>query len=554
MDENGKKITRRDFLKRTAKVGAGLALVSAAGSIIGKGSERFSAYAAKKTKGFMEKKGLAAGMIGGPTGFEGAERYQYGPEEPAGRAIEALRKLKADGKAPNQLVVMLPPGAVGHYKSPFPEGAPAAMQVFAEETGIELNLVDVVEVEQMTKLIQDYQTGAQGYDTYSFWSSDLADIAASGALLALDEYANKYKPDWLDSQMGYVGGETTFAATSKVFGKIYNVNMDGDYQIWVYRKDLFEDPAERNNFKAKYGWELQWPETWQQLDQIAEFFHRPDKGLLGCTDLRNQYWGFTNWYQRYTSMANPYMTYFDDKTGKPLLDTEAGVKATEEYVNALKWHHKDGVSWGWPEQYANMAAGGAAVTCAFPNMPKFLDSAANKDSKVVGKLRSGLSPGRVFGGKLIRRSVWWPNIGHAVAAKGKNRDAAYLFLQWASSGKVSTWLTANPAGYYDPWRIPHFKDPIVIGSYHDWHIPVYISTIEHASPPINIPGVVEYVSALDTNLLSALAGNLTPAQAMKNTAKTWEDITNKKGRDKQIEALKKARDAWPKTVDTAKLK
>ena len=94
----------------------------------------------------------------------------------------------------------------------------------------------------------------------------------------------------------------------------------------------------------------------------------------------------------------------------------------------------------------------------------------------------------------------------------------------------------------------------MIGSYHDWHIPVYISTIEHASPPINIPGVVEYVSALDTNLLSALAGNLTPAQAMKNTAKTWEDITNKKGRDKQIEALKKARDAWPKTVDTAKLK
>ena len=554
MDENGKKITRRDFLKQTAKVGAGLALVSAAGSIIGKGSERFSAYAAKKTKGFMEKKGLAAGMIGGPTGFEGAERYQYGPGEAAGRAIEALRKLKADGKAPDKLVIMLPPGAVGHWEAPFPEGAPAAKDVFYEETGIEVVPVDVVETEQTTKLIQDYQTGAQGYDTYSFWSSDLADIATSGAILAMDEYMNKYKPDWLDPTWGFVGGDTTFSATSKLLGKTYNVNMDGDYQIWVYRKDLFEDPTEQKNFKSKYGWDLQWPETWQQLDQIAEFFHRPDQGLLGSTDLRNQYWGFTNWYQRYTSMANPYQTYFDDKTGKPLIDGDAGVKATIEYVNALKWHSKDGVSWGWPEQYANMAAGGAAITCAFPNMPKFLDSAANKDSKVVGKLRSGLSPGRVIGGKLVRRSVWWPNIGHGVAAKGKNREAAYLLLQWASSGKVSTWLTANPAGYYDPWRIPHFKDPIVIGSYHDWHIPVYISTIEHASPPINIPGVTEYVSTLDTNLLSALAGNITPAQAMKNTAKAWEDITNKKGRDKQIEALKKARDAWPKTVDTAKLK
>jgi hypothetical protein len=34
---------------------------------------------------------LAPGMIGGPTGFEGAERYQYGPDTPEGRAVEAAR-------------------------------------------------------------------------------------------------------------------------------------------------------------------------------------------------------------------------------------------------------------------------------------------------------------------------------------------------------------------------------------------------------------------------------------------------------------------------------
>ena len=29
---------------------------------------------------------LAPGRIGGPTGFDGAERYQYGPDTPEGRA------------------------------------------------------------------------------------------------------------------------------------------------------------------------------------------------------------------------------------------------------------------------------------------------------------------------------------------------------------------------------------------------------------------------------------------------------------------------------------
>ena len=34
------------------------------------------------------------GMIGGPTGFDGAERYQYGADTPEGRAIEAAKAMK----------------------------------------------------------------------------------------------------------------------------------------------------------------------------------------------------------------------------------------------------------------------------------------------------------------------------------------------------------------------------------------------------------------------------------------------------------------------------
>ncbi len=549
--ENENVISRREFLGKSLKAGAGIAVTAVAAGVVGKSGSASSAFAkGQQEEEFAPKTGLAGGKIGGPTGFDGAERYQYGSNEAAGRAIEALRKLKAEGKAPDEIVVMMPPGAVGHWEKPFPEGAPTVKSVFKEETGIDIVPVDMIETEQMTKLIQDYQTGARSYDVYSFWSSDLADVAASGALYKLDDFVNEYEPDWTDPEWGFVGGEVTLASTSKVLGNIYNVLMDGDYQIWVYRKDLFEDPKEQRDFKAKYGWDLQWPETWEQLDQISEFFTRPDQGLLGCTDLRNQYWGFTNWYQRYTSFANPNQYYFDENNGKPLIYSDEGIQATKEYVDALKYHHKDAVSWGWPEQYANFAAGGAAITCAFPNLPKFLDNAGNPDSKIVGKIRTALSPGRKIGGKLIRRSVWWPSIGHGVAANTKYPEAIYLFLQWASSGRIFTWMTGNPAGYYDPVHISDFKDPVVVNSYHDYHIPVYIDSIEHAASPIIIPGVTEYVTALDTNLQEALTGNKSAEQAMKDTAAAWEKITDNKGRSKQIEAIKASRQAWPKIVDT----
>ena len=137
-----KKVSRREFLGTSLKAGAGIAAASVASKFLR--SDKYSPHSIfasedKKIE-YTPKAGLAPGMIGGPTGFEGAERYQYSGDEAAGRAVEGLRKLKADGKAPDKFVVMVPPGAVGHWESPFPEGAPPAKQVFFEETGIEVNI------------------------------------------------------------------------------------------------------------------------------------------------------------------------------------------------------------------------------------------------------------------------------------------------------------------------------------------------------------------------------------------------------------------------------
>ena len=206
------------------------------------------------------------------------------------------------------------------------------------------------------------------------------------------------------------------------------------------------------------------------------------------------------------------------------------------------------MSWGWPEQYANMAAGGAAITCAFPNMPKFLDNPGNKDSKIVGKLRTGLAPGRIVDGKLIRRTVWWPNITLAVSTQTKYPEATYLCLQWANSPSMFTFMVGNPAGYYDPFQVSDFKDPVVVGSYHDYHVPTMTSSIEHAVPPLNLNGASEYETALDNNLQAVIAGKKTAEQAMKDAADEWNKITDRLGREKQVAAIA-AQAAAYSTVD-----
>ncbi len=64
-------------------------------------------------------------------------------------------------------------------------------------------------------------------------------------------------------------------------GKYWGFPTEGDADGWAYRKDLFEDPANKDAFKAKYGYDLAVPKTYKELIDIAHFFTQKDKGLYG---------------------------------------------------------------------------------------------------------------------------------------------------------------------------------------------------------------------------------------------------------------------------------
>jgi multiple sugar transport system substrate-binding protein len=111
----------------------------AALSVLGAGSLVALGGASGATRGRV----FVTSRAGGPTGWKGAQRYQYPANSAPGRAVTAAKKLRADGKAPDMLVIGMQAGAVGNYTQSFPTVAKNVAQMSEDETGISLKLVGV---------------------------------------------------------------------------------------------------------------------------------------------------------------------------------------------------------------------------------------------------------------------------------------------------------------------------------------------------------------------------------------------------------------------------
>lgn len=499
--------------------------------------------------------GLAEGMMGGPTGFEGAERFQYNESMSEGRAIEGVKKLKAEGKTPEKLVILLTDGAIGQLNKGFPAGAPSVQEIWEKETGIKLEIVGAPGAEIWKRVLQDVTTQSGAFDIYTHAWNSIGDLVEAKGAVKLDEYVSKYKPDWGDPDRGTPTPQIE-DLLYKYNGSYYSVSLDGDFQTWVYNKAMFEDPAHVAAFEKRYGHPLRHPVTWEESDHISEYF----TGVTGITGEKmygngndmSPFWGLSRFYARMAAQAVPNMYWFDDN-GRPNLDTPQAIKAATEYVALTKWSHPDVLSWTYAEAYAGMANGITAHAMEYTNLAKFNDFM--KDGKpgtpIAGKLGAYIPPGVKHGDQLVRRSVIYYNINADVSTQSKHPEVAYLFLQWLSSTRTFSWMAGNPGGYFDPFQKANLNEPLVSETYRPYMIDAIRETIVRAAPTINFAGQTAMDTALDEELQAALTGQKTPEQAMMDAQKKWEKVIQRKGEDKMIPIIKASRTAWPTLVEKA---
>lgn len=224
-------------------------------------------------------------------------------------------------------------------------------------------------------------------------------------------------------------------------GKYWGYPTEGDANGFAYRKDLFENKDEMAAFKAKYGYDLAVPDTWEHLRDIAEFFTRPDKGLYGVNVYTQKDYdaitmGFENVFFSYGC------NWQDEKNNVlGVVNAEPCVKALELYKQLYSFAPPGNTNSFFQEMNDSFTNGQAAMVMNYFAFLPALVSDTNKYKDVTGFFVMPKGPdGQQFaalGGQGMSINSYIDDA---------HKQAAFDFLKWFAQEDVQkTW--AKYGGY-----------------------------------------------------------------------------------------------------------
>lgn len=232
------------------------------------------------------------------------------------------------------------------------------------------------------------------------------------------------------------GWHNSLLHLQEIEGGIYGLPFHDGPECLIYRKDLFENPIEKENFKKQYGYELHPPTTWDEFTQIATFFNRPDEKLYGCV--------FAN-YPDGHNMVFDFCLHLWTRGGS-LLDTDNQIDIdTQEAIDTLDYYrsivkntdavHPGSIDFGSVEAGMAFANGEAAMTINWFGFASMCEVIA--ESKVKGKVDITTLP-FADGGKTASLNVYWL---YTIGKGSKNKQLAYDFLRFATTAESDKLLT-----------------------------------------------------------------------------------------------------------------
>jgi multiple sugar transport system substrate-binding protein len=396
-------------------------------------------------------------------------------------------------------------------------------------TGCKVKVVEAPVAEMFTKIMQEYRAGTGAYDALNVIPAWMPDLAQAGALEVLDPYVDKY---------GYRAELKTIAPTYRdnqmtVSGKIYGFPDDGDVFVFYYRKDLFARDDLKKAFKAKYKYDLAPPKTWKQFDEIGSFLTEALKseGIYGASMFREAGYGNFMFQERFRNEGGK---FFDPASMKATINSPIGVKVFTEWRNENRFMPPGVEKFGFVENLAVFLDGKSAMTISWPPYGRFAAGYLSEEkalswvpkSKIAGKVGYALPPGghpELAAGFAL-----------SVASTSKQKEQAYLFIQWLNSEETSTQRVQLPYALRDPFRDSHFVNKDYMAKWPD--AKDYLATLGQGAKTglldLSLIQTDKYEEALRQGISRLWAGE-DPKKILDDIAKQWDDITQRVGVDKQ---------------------
>ncbi len=307
--------------------------------------------------------------------------------------------------------------------SPATEALKKVAPLFERETGIKLNIMSF-SYDEVYETIQNF--GESG--VYDIIRLDMAWVEwFAEKMLEPFENITNYSSELYSSMIPEL-----YEEYCQFHEKAYTYPFDPSIQLLFYRKDLFEDGAIRRGYYEKYRRELRVPESFEELNRVAEYFtkkyHSNSPIEYGITMVAGS-----------TGMAScemiPRLFAFSTRSEKTVeVNGKDAELALENYKECMKYCMRVGNSW-WQEAVEEFAEGKAAMTIVFANHASAI--IGSQSTKVAGKIGVAVIPGKkaLLGGGVL-----------GISKGSDKKEEAMRFLNWIGRKDIAEMLTILGGG------------------------------------------------------------------------------------------------------------
>ena len=385
---------------------------------------------------------------------------------------------------------------------------------YTAETGVTVTVQTTPWPDFQTKAFTEFNAHGDSYDMVVGDSQWLGAGSTQGHYVDLTDFFNKHKL----TEVMAPATVTYYAEYPKGAGKYWAIPLEGDAVGWAYRKDWFEDPKEKAAFKAKYGYDLAVPQTYDQMRDIAEFFYRPDQKKYGVaiyTD--NSYdamaMGVESAIFSYGAELGDYSTY----KVKGITNSKEAAAGLAMYKELYKFTPPN---WGKTFfQEDNQAITENLVAMSmnfFAFFPALVNEATNPNAKVTGFFANPAGPGG-------KRFAALGGQGVSIVSYSKNKDESMKFLEWfIKDSTQKKW--AELGGYTCSQAVLKSAEFQNATPYNK----AFYDTMFMVKDFWATPEYAEILDQFNQNIYPYIVGDKGDAQAvLDKTAGQWEDTFKK---------------------------
>ncbi len=384
---------------------------------------------------------------------------------------------------------------------------------YKKATGVDIKVQQIPISSYQDKVFLEFGNSRTAFDIVVGDSQWIGRGATNGLYVDLTEWL----PTVIDLKTIHPRAAQYLCVYPEGSNKWFAAPCETDADGLAYRKDWFEDPKEKDAFKAKYGRELTVPESWDDFKQVAEFFNRPDEKRYGCAlqtgrgydcltmGVQNLLWCYGG-------------TWHDDKSMavKGFLDTPAAVAAIERFKELVKLGPKKSENLDYGEVLEAFSNGSTAMML---NYFAFFPGVAKDMGAKVG---FALMPGK--DGKHIA-SLGGQGMSISSKIPKEQQELAKQFIAWFEKRETQEkWIT-KPAGFTANTEILKSE---AFRKQTPYNAP-FADSIETMRDFWNVPCYNELLAATQKYIGKAVDGEMDTLEALHKLADEKERILKEAG-------------------------